>query len=80
MATLRGSIADAINELNKLLVKTSDPEEKRKIRKLRKIYVALFEEVIKQEITARHIKRRWRMKRWIMPAKKQLKQKRTSPK
>ncbi len=50
MVTLRGSIADAINEVNKLLLKTSDPEEQRKIRKLRKIYVALFEEVIKQEI------------------------------
>ncbi len=50
MVTIRGSIADAINELNKLLLKTSDPGEQKKIRKLRKIYIALFEEVIKQEI------------------------------
>lgn len=50
MVTLRGSIADAINEVNKLLSKTSDPEEQKKIRKLRKIYFALFEEVIKKEI------------------------------
>jgi len=50
MVTLRGSIADAINEVNKLLLKTSDPEEQKKIRKLRKIYFALFEAVIIQEI------------------------------
>jgi hypothetical protein len=50
MVTLRGTLGDAINELNKLLLKTSDPEEEKKIRKLRRIYFALFEEVIKQEI------------------------------
>ena len=50
MVTLRGTLGDAINELNKLLLKTSDPVEEKKIRKLRRIYFALFEEVIKQEI------------------------------
>jgi hypothetical protein len=50
MVTLRGTLGDAINELNKLLLKTSDPEEEKKIRQLRRIYFTLFEEVIMQEI------------------------------
>ena len=53
METLRGNISDAVNELNKLLVKTTDPEEEQKIRKLRRIYFALWEEVIKQEIDSK---------------------------
>lgn len=50
METLRGRISDTVNELNKLLKKTTDPEEEEKLRKLRGIYFALWEEVIKQEI------------------------------
>jgi len=53
METLRGNISDTVNELNKLLLKTTDPEEEGKIRKLRRIYFALWEEVIKQEIDSR---------------------------
>ena len=53
METLRGNISDTVNELNKLLVKTTDPEEEQKIRKLRRIYFALWEEVIKQEIDSK---------------------------
>jgi hypothetical protein len=50
METLRSNVSDAVNELNKLLLKTKDSEEKKKIRKVRRIYFALYEEVIKQEI------------------------------
>ena len=53
METLRGTISDTVNELNKLLLKTTDPEEEKKIRQLRRIYFALWEEVIKQEIDNR---------------------------
>jgi hypothetical protein len=53
METLRGNISDTVNELNKLLLKTTDPEEEQKIRKLRRIYFSLWEEVIKQEIDSR---------------------------
>jgi hypothetical protein len=53
METLRGNISDTVNELNKLLLKTTDSEEEKELRKLRKIYFALWEEVIKQEIDNR---------------------------
>jgi hypothetical protein len=53
METLRANISDAVNELNKLLRKTTDPEEEQRIRKLRRIYFALWEEVIEQEIDSR---------------------------
>jgi len=53
MATLRSGISDTVNELNKLLIKTRDSEEEAKIRKLRRIYFALWEEVIKQDIDKR---------------------------
>ena len=53
METLRENIRDTLNELNKLLRKTTDPEEEEKLRKLRGIYFALWEEVIKQEIDNR---------------------------
>jgi hypothetical protein len=53
METLRGNISDTVNELNKLLLKTTDPEEEERLRKLRRIYFALWEEVIKQEIDNR---------------------------
>jgi hypothetical protein len=53
METLRGNISDTVNELNKLLRETTDPEEEQKIRKLRRIYFALWEEVIEQEIDSR---------------------------
>jgi hypothetical protein len=53
METLRGNISDTVNELNKLLRKTTDPEEEEKLRKLRRIYFALWEEVIKQEIDSK---------------------------
>lgn len=53
METLRGNISDTVNELNKLLIKTTDPEEEEKLRKLRGIYFALWEEVIKQEIDSK---------------------------
>lgn len=48
--TLRSGISDTVNVLNKLLLKTLDPQEEAIIRKLRRIYFALWEEVIKQEI------------------------------
>jgi uncharacterized protein YnzC (UPF0291/DUF896 family) len=50
METLRKNISDTVNELNKLLKETTDPEEEEKLRKLRGIYFKLWEEVIKQEI------------------------------
>ena len=53
METLRGTISDTVNELNKLLKKTTDPEEEEKLRKLRGIYFKLWEEVIKREIDNR---------------------------
>lgn len=53
METLRANIGDAVNELNKLLRKTTDAEEEQRIRKLRRIYFALWEEVIEQEIDSR---------------------------
>lgn len=53
METLRGNISDTVNELNKLLLKTTDPEEEGKLRNLRRIYFALWEEVIKQEIDSK---------------------------
>jgi hypothetical protein len=53
METLHGNISDTVNELNKLLRETTDPEEEQKIRKLRRIYFALWEEVIEQEIDSR---------------------------
>lgn len=53
METLRRNISDTVNELNKLLKKTTDPEEEEKLRKLRGIYFKLWEEVIKREIDNR---------------------------
>jgi len=53
METLRGTISDTVNELNKLLREITDPGEEQKIRKLRRIYFALWEEVIEQEIDSR---------------------------
>lgn len=50
MATLRSGISDTVNVLNKLLLNTLDPEEEARIRKLRRIYFSLWEEVIKQDI------------------------------
>lgn len=51
--TLRSGISDTVNELNKLLLKTLNPEEEAHLRKLRRIYFALWEEVIKQTIDNR---------------------------
>jgi len=53
METLRSGISDTVNELNKLLRKTTDPEFETRLRKLRRIFFALWEEVIKQEIDNR---------------------------
>ena len=50
MATLRTGLSDAVNELNKLLRATKDPDMEARIRKLRRIYFALWEEVIRQDI------------------------------
>jgi len=50
MATLRGTIVDTINELNKLLRLTNDEGEKRKLRLLRNSYFALLDEVLRQEL------------------------------
>ena len=55
METIRSSLSDALNELNKLLLKTKDPDQRKLIRKLRRIYFMLFEEVIKQEIKSNTI-------------------------
>lgn len=49
-SSLRGLLSDAVNELNKLLLATRNPDEESKIRKLTRIYFALWEEVIKQEL------------------------------
>jgi hypothetical protein len=51
--TLRSGISDTVNVLNKFLLKTLDPAEESRLRKLRRIYFALWEEVIKQEIDNR---------------------------
>ena len=48
--TLRSSISDTVNTLNKLLLQTHTPEAEARLRKLRRIYFALWEEVIEQEI------------------------------
>lgn len=50
METLRSNIVDTINELNKLIHKNISDEEKNIIRKRRRLYFALLEEVIVQEI------------------------------
>jgi hypothetical protein len=50
METLRGTIVDTINELNKLLVRTTDPGEERKLRHLRRSYFALLDEVLQQDL------------------------------
>ncbi len=48
METLRGKISDTVNNLNKLLRMTTDTELEARLRKLRRIYFALWEEVIEQ--------------------------------
>lgn len=53
METLRSGISDTVNDLNKLLRNTTDTDSEAKLRKLRRIYFALWEEVIKQEIDNR---------------------------
>lgn len=50
MATLRTGLSDAVNELNKLLRATQDSDVEARIRRLRRIYFALWEEVIRQDI------------------------------
>jgi predicted metal-dependent hydrolase len=50
MATLRVTIVDTINELNKLLPRTKDEGEKRKLRLLRNFYFNLLTEVLRDEI------------------------------
>ena len=53
MGTLREGLVNAINELNKLLLETSDPGERKEIRNLRRIYVTLIEEVVRITISRR---------------------------
>ena len=48
--TLRGGLADTINELNKLLLHTTDFAEENKIRQLKTIYFHMLEAVIQQTI------------------------------
>lgn len=50
MATLRGTIIDTINEFNKLIPLTTDPDEKTKLRQLRRFYFNLLDEVVEQEL------------------------------
>jgi hypothetical protein len=50
MESLRKGISDTVNELNKLLRLTSDPEQETRLRQLRRIYYLLWEEVIEKEI------------------------------
>jgi len=52
MTTLRTCISDAVNELNKLLLTTQEPELEARIRRIRRIYFALWEEVIRQQINS----------------------------
>jgi hypothetical protein len=53
METIRANLADTVNELNKLLLKALDPDQEREIRSLRRLYFALFEDVIRLEIDSR---------------------------
>lgn len=48
--TLRSGISDTVNILNKLLLQTLAPDEETRLKKLRRIYFALWEEVIEQEL------------------------------
>ena len=48
--TLRGSLSDAVNEIHKLIELAPDEETEELLRRQRRIYFALWEEVIKQEI------------------------------
>ena len=50
MDTLRGTISDAVNNLNKLLLQTLDDSQEKSIRSLRDIYFQLWQEVILQEL------------------------------
>lgn len=50
MPTLRTTLSDTVNELNKLLLASNDPAEIDSIRKLRRLYMALYDEVIEQQI------------------------------
>lgn len=53
MGTLRGGISDTVNEINKLLLKTQDPEEEKKLRDLRRMYFDLWQRTIRTEIDNR---------------------------
>jgi hypothetical protein len=44
--TLRGSLSDSVNEINKLILSGVPPAEEEKLRKLRKAYFKLWEAVI----------------------------------
>jgi len=50
MDTLRGTISDAVNDLNKLLLQNLDDSQEKSIRSLRDAYFQLWQEVILQEI------------------------------
>lgn len=49
-ATLRSSLSDTVNELNKLLLLTTDPDEEKKLRRLRRDYYSRWEEVIEASL------------------------------
>lgn len=53
MATLRNTISDTVNELNKLALTTRDAEQQQSLIRLREKYFRLWEAIIKQEIDNR---------------------------
>lgn len=52
MATLRETLVNTINEFNKLMNENIPHEQKVEIRKKRRLYFALLEEIIDQELPA----------------------------
>lgn len=48
--TIRANLANAVNDLNKLIPIEPDPAQRERLRRVRRAYFALFEEVIKQVI------------------------------
>jgi hypothetical protein len=48
--TLRSNLSDAVNEINKLIATTTDPDQLRQLHCLREFFFDLWEAVIKQDI------------------------------
>jgi hypothetical protein len=52
MSTLREGLVNTLNEINKLIRAADDDDEEEKLRRWRRIYFALLDEVVRQEIDA----------------------------